>query len=554
MSDGRSDGWRGRLPSPAASYELTRIDLLRGARWLRGEGIWMLFLLVTGAFCVFIGWLLFTASRTAAETMVTGGEPAEWLVLGVGVVWVFLTGFLTLDAAGSNGELDHDGHYLTRRSVADVAGGKLLAAACKFAVYAVGFAVAVGGGFVAGTGRPTAALGVFAAAVVATATATAVGYPLGLASRGIARRSTRLAIVAKLLGGALFIAYLVLSITGEMIELVLRARPALTAPPLTWLADLAFLSVPGSGAPLSGAIAAVLFGGFVTLLGTLAAIPAARYAWLADTARPADADVIATEPPAHGFESLLRPLSRSPAALAVASTTLLRTVRALSQLIFVAPPLLGAIPLAEGLFATGTLPWYAPWAVVWYGAWAAGTALALNPLGSQGGALTTLLLAPARGRAVVAGYVVAATAPVAPVTALVAVAAATRAETAAPLLLAPAAVVAVAAGAVVAVGIGTVFPRFETMDLTGGTSALPPSKVAYVLFSGLATLLVVAVATITDDLARTLVAVLLSRLRWVHIAPETVELIAWLVVGGCVVAVPLAYRTAVRRIDGFTLA
>jgi hypothetical protein len=286
-------------------------------------------------------------------------------------------------------------------------------------------------------------------------------------------------------------------------------------------------------------------------------VPAARYAWTADVARTGDASETTPDPPANPIDALLGVVCRAPATRGVASTALLRAARSPLQFVFVAPPLLAAIPLVESALTTGTLPGYAPWFVVWYGAWVAGAVVPLNPLGIQGAALPSLLTAPAEGRHVVHGHVVAAALPAAPLTAGLAVAAGVLAGSSGATLaaLAPVSVVAVAVAATLAAGIGSVFPRFEGVDLGSARSAVPPSKLAYTLFSTLLTVLVVAAAVVADPAVRALLAALFS--AWlpfgVDVGADALVVAGWGLLAGGVALVPLAYRTAVCRVAAYRL-
>jgi hypothetical protein len=119
-----------------------------------------------------------------------------------------------------------------------------------------------------------------------------------------------------------------------------------------------------------------------------------------------------------------------------------------------------------------------------------------------------------------------------------------------------ASVAAVVVGAILAAGIGSIFPRFEALDFGGARQAVPPNKLAYTLFSSLLTVLVVPVAVVADDTAREITAFLLSEWLPFGVDPGTdaVTVFSWIVLVAGVVTVPVAYRTAVRRIDTFQLS
>lgn len=553
-----SDGLGSLLPVPSRSVEVARIDLLRGYRWVRHQHLWLAFTAVVGVMGALFLAQTYAIATDVGTALAAGDGLPTWLVMATGVVWLFLAIFLAGDAFGTNGDLDHDGQYLTIRPAADVIGGLLLSAAVKFSAYTIGLGLAGGAGLVVGTGSPLPLVGIAAAAVIIPATATAVGYPIGLALKGVVRRSENLGRVATLLGVGIGLAYVTLSVTGELVSLIVQLHPVLTSPPLVWFGHLAFATTPSSGVPAAGVLALIGVTPLVVVGGTILSVPIARYAWLADQAHTIDdGDTDLPTAPDSRLDALLGVIFRAPATRGVASTTLRRAVRSPFQFVFIAPPLLAGILFVETAVTTGTVPWYVPWFVVWYGAWAAGAVVPLNPLGNQGATLPALLTSPARGRHVVHGNVVAATFVAAPPTIAIALGAGYLAGSGLPVLavLALASVAAVAGSAVLATGIGSVFPRFERLSLDGSRQAVPPSKRAYTIFSMTLSTVVLAVAVAADETARVLGSALLS--QWLpfgfDVGVGTVVLLGWVIVGSAILSLPLAYRLAVRRLDTYRL-
>jgi ABC-2 type transport system permease protein len=551
------------IPSPRIAVELARVELRRGGRWVAAQDFWLLYGLVSVFGLAFGSWRAFLLGQDTGAALVAGNS--TWFLSGGagtlwGVVWLFMVGILAVDALGSNGDVPNDGHYLTIRPSADLAAGKLLAAACKFAVFVFTPAVACYLGIAVARDTPLPLLGGLAAATVTVISATAVGYPLGLVVKGVVRRSGALTRLKPALAAAVATAYVAVIATGEATTVIRWVEPLLRAPPLGWLADLSLVTTPGAAVAPTSALAALIASLTIAVLGMVLAIPAARYAWHADRVQPADADNDSdgATTPSHRGTALLGAVTRRPATRAVASTTLLRVYRSPLQLVFVAFPLVTAIPLGESLVTAGTLPWYTPWLAVWYGAWAAGAAIPLNPLGNQGATLPSLLTAPADGRHVVRGHVVAAALPVALPTVGVAVALGVAEGRSVPELAAVgvAAVAAVLAASVLAAGIGSVFPRFEAVDFGGARRAVPPSKVAYSVFSTMLTLAVFSGAVLLDDLVADLGALVVSRWLPFGLDVTTGELttVAWVVVAAAALSVPVAYRIAIRRVDGYRLS
>ncbi|WP_220132770.1 hypothetical protein [Halorhabdus salina] len=553
-ADGRVLG--DRVPSLRQTWELTRVDLLRGYRWVRQQDFWLAFTVLMGILSVFFLLETYAAAKTVGSTLATGAAPPAWLVMATSVLWVFLTVLLVGDGLGSNGDLDHDGHYLTIRPAADVVGGKLLAAAAKFSVYTIGLGVAAAAGLIAGTGSPLPVLGIAVAAAIIPATAAAVGYPIGFALKGFIRRSKNLQRLTTVLGVGLGIAYVTLSVTGELLTVVDRLQPVLESAPLAWMGHLAVATTPGAAVDMTDVLVLLVLAPIVVVGGTILSVSAARYAWLAEGAPSTDSEEgpLPTAPESQ-LDAIFDVSCRAPATRGVASTTLRRAVRSPYQFVFVAPPLVAGIVFVEGAVTTGSVPWYVPWFVVWYGAWAAGAVLPLNPLGNQGAVLPTLLTSPARARHVVHGNVIAATIVGAPLTAAVAVGAGYLASSSAPVMagLGVASVVAVTVSSIVATGLGSVFPRFEAISFDGSRQAVPPSKRAYSLFSLTLSLLVIAVAVVIDETARAIGAIVLS--GWlpfgIEIGSQTLGAIASVVLLGGTIGIPIAYRVAISRIDAY---
>lgn len=552
---------RDALPDPRAAVELARVDVKRGVRWVLGQDFWLLYGAVSALGFALVALFAFDVGCDAGAALASGGS--AWFLDGGAatawsVVWLFSAAMLAFDAFSTNGDLDNDGHYLTLRPASDLAGGKLVSAAAKFGPMVAVPVVACYAGLALGAGTPAPFAGAAAALLVTVLSATAVGYPVGLAVKALVRSSSLLTRLKPLLGGALVVAYFGVMASGEFTDVVAALRPALRAPPLGWLGSLSLSTTAGAGTGLSAVAGAVTVGVAATALGSVLTVPAARFAWTTDRAQPTgDADE-PVAPPSHAVDRVLGVLARSQATRAVASTALLRVYRAPLQLVFVAFPLIAVFPLAEFVLESGTVPWYVPWAVVWYGAWAAGATLPLNPLGDQGTGLPTLLASRATGREVVHGYVLAAALVAAPITVVGAAALGVAAGYTALELagVVAGALAATVVACVLAAGVGSLFPRFEAVGFAGSREAVPPSKVAYGAFSTSLTLTVASVAVVANDLARDLVAVLVSRalpFGWT-VSAATVRPVAWAVIVVVAVATPAAYRLAQRRLGDYRLA
>ncbi|MDL0127494.1 hypothetical protein, partial [Halobacterium salinarum] len=371
---------REAVPDAEAAVELARVDLVRGYRKLRGQDFWLLY----GALSA-VGFALITVyayslghdtgvALAAGETpwFAAGGAATAW-----SVAWLFTVAMLVVEAVGSNGDLDNDGHYLTLRPTADITAGKLASAAVKLAGFMLFPALGLALGLSLGLGTPVPVLGVVAAATVTVTSAAATGYPVGFLLKGVVRRSNVLTQLKPVLGVGIGLGYFAVMLTGEFTTAIDALRPVLRAPPLCWLGDLSLATTPGVTPGATGVAGAFALGVVVAGAGVLLAVPAARYAWRADGMASTESDGEPTTAPDHAVDRLLGVLTRAPATHGVASTALLQIYRSPLRLVFVAFPLVGAIPVGEQVLAGGTVPRYAPWLAVWYGAWAGGAALPL---------------------------------------------------------------------------------------------------------------------------------------------------------------------------------
>ena len=561
-----SSSRRGRFPSPSVSATVARVELRRMFRRIRAQDVWLALVALGSLTVLAVLPLAFDVASEWGGTLASGdAAPASTVSLLVASGWVFVLAMGVVAGVGSYGEIDEPAGMLTVRPPKDVAGGLLLMNAVGYVPYVVvpfgvGFA-----GLAAGAGTPLPLVGGLAATAALLASAMAVGYPVGLALKGAIRRSTWLSRLKPVVGAVVAVAYFWVTFAGHLPALVDALSPVLGGPPLVWLGDLALVTTPGAdGSPL-GAAAALGLSVAVVPVGTLATVRAAEFAWFADerrdTGEEAEPDAEGTAAPSTrptGSTRLgdaLGLVCRRQGTAGVAATTLVRAYRAPLQLLFAAVPLLFALPMVEGVLASGTVPSYAPWFAMLYGAWVAGVAAPLNLLGNQGATLPGLLTSRASGREVVHGHLLAVVAPVAPVAAVLSGAAA-RASGRSPaetVGFAALALVVVTGGAVVAAALGARFPRFDGIDVTADRTATPPSKVAFALYSVLAVLGVSAAGVLTDEFYRVVIHSLLApRLPFgLSLSVAGLERVALGAAVVLVATVPAAYVLAVRRVSGY---
>ncbi|MFB6075146.1 MAG: hypothetical protein ABEJ89_09045 [Haloarculaceae archaeon] len=505
------------------------------------------------------GYLAFTlGSALAAGEVAADPAGATAAARGViGVVWVVSGVILAVRAVGQRGTLTNAEGILTVVQTEEAVGGLLTAEWVYLLLWALGPTVGVGVGLALGTGALWPAIGLPLALALVGAAAVTAGYAVGLTVRHVVTRFPFVARHKSLLIVVVFLAYLAAITTGSLNNVIVALFEPMAASPLGWFADLALLGVPGLAAdPLlaagSLATAAVLVaaGGFVT-------VRVARAHWFADPALAGEETPRApTETPDDTLgRALERVLARPTGALVALAWR--RAVRAPLKLLYAAYPLFFGVGIAADIVQTGAVPAYLPYGLLAFAAWAAGVAFTLNPLGDQGSVLSTTLISRVRGRQFVAAHLLAGLIVTVPLgTALVA--AAGVLSPLAPAVVAGLTVatpVVMVAAAALSVGIGTAFPRFEATNVTRSMEAVVPSRWAFVLFSLHVSLTTVAVGLVTEPIARTVAAALVSFALpfGLTVSPDAVYWSSVVVLAALLVAPVASYRYAVRRFETYTL-
>lgn len=554
---------RGRFPDPRMSWLIGATEARRYWRKLRGQDLW---LIVAGFGLLVLVLMLpvvFLMVRDLGADLIAGDAPTDLVSLGFVAAWLAFLAFGLLSGVGSEGEADDQDGLLSVRPPKDVAGGLcvyIMLGYLPFAALPVAVATA---GFAAGVGDAVAAVGILAAAAVMFVTATLVGYAIGLHLKGVIRRSPGLSRAKPLLGLAVVFGYFYLAFTGELWAALTWTADVLTATPLGWLGELALVTTPGGGASMSEAAAAVVAAVVVVPLSVLAAVHGGEYAWFAELPAVEDDGPGRTRDDHHRStgERVVRALARAGVdapTRGIAAVVLVRGYRAPLQLAYVLVPFLFLLPVFDQLVRLGEVPDWMPWLVVLYGAWAAGVGFPLNILGNQGATLPRLLTAPVGGRQLLAGYVLASAIVFVPITVALAVGAGVLADRppVTLVLLAVSAVVAVVAGCVLAAGIGAMFPRFSSIELTGNTEAVLPSKTAFAVYSIIAVLATSSVGVLADSLYRDIMAMLITDVLPLDMTVSaTALLVAGVFIAGAVaLALPAAYAVGVSRLDAYRIS
>lgn len=553
-----------RWPAIGVGLRIAQTKARRTARKVPEQDVYLASLIVGMLGILLVLPLVFDASRSAGAALADGDAGPIgiwWDVAALG--WLGLAGYAALIGIGDDGEPDEPA-ILAIRPAEDVVVGLTIVAAGWGALFVLPPVAVAYVGLSVGVESPFPAIGAVAAVLGALLSSAAVGYPAGIAIKGFIRRSPWLERIKPLLGGLLAVAYFGIIFTGEAGTAIDVVRPLVLESPLSWLGDLALASTPGADASALRAVGALAICCLLFPLGLLAGGVTAQYAWYADQSTSAGDDpeaegagAIARLALGDRIERTFEAVTPTRTIAGVATVALRRAYREPIQLLFAAVPLVGAIPLFETLLATGSLPWWTPWVVIAYGAWVAGTTFPLNVLGVQGSTLPAVLVSRSRGRDVVAGTALGAALLLAPVTAVLAVAAGIVADRSTIALagIAAGAVAAVVAATVLATGIGTLAPRLDAIDISAERSAPLPSKTAYALFSLTLVVGVIGTAALAEEPARAILAVLLGDVLpfGLDVTAAQLHTIAWIAVPLVALAVPASFVVAARRVEQYRL-
>jgi hypothetical protein len=324
------------------------------------------------------------------------------------------------------------------------------------------------------TGRPVTLVTVTVAGALALAGAVAVGYAAGLAAKVTVGAARSRGVHWSAVAGAFAVPVVgVAAVGGDLLSTPETLLAAVAGLPPGRLADLGLVSL---GAAPASAVGAALGSVAVTGVAGALAVVLSERVWFADGD---DRQAVAVHPGGLGGTAVPGVDDR---AAAVCRVVWLRAWRAPVKLVYVLYPVGGVLAILLDPTTTrvaAVLFGYVPT----YAAWAGGAGLALNPFGDQGVGAAATALSTAPGAVLARGYLLAAAVPG---TALGAVAvlgfglAAALPVESVLVGLAGATAVSVTAGAV-AVAVGTRFPGYDGVDVSG-TTVVKPSFAASSLY------------------------------------------------------------------------
>lgn len=324
--------------------------------------------------------------------------------------------------------------------------------------------------------------------VAAVLAGTTVGFTLGLGLKRVAatwafarRHRTGLALSVSL---SFPVGYAVLAARPPLSR---RVAAVVGGLPIGWPADAALVVAPGAaGVPARGVLG----------LAGLVAVPVLAHplvgrlagtVWFGD--RPDRGEDPARGPGRLGaLEAGLGrgPLRRLPRTTrVVAVKQLRRAVRAPFTVQYASVGVFALLAEVQAVVRTGVVPARLPVFVALAGAWAAGTMLALNPLGNEGPVLPATLTTGLDARPFLLGLALASLVVVVPPTVLGVVVVGLLAPVSLGTVLAVAAAVpALCAGAVgVAARVGVRYPRLEATTVGRDRTVVVPSPYAVGAFS-----------------------------------------------------------------------
>jgi ABC-2 type transport system permease protein len=524
-------GWLGHalrvgLVEWRRSVRATRADAARLAIY----GIGALF----GLLALGLGvYLLVVVADDLSGLVVSDGARGN-----LALFWLFLAFIVGQRAVSLYDRVDAEALVLTTVSARTAAVGLVVAETLRaLTLLAVPVAVLTGA-FVYATGALAPLVAVPFAVTCFLATAVAVGVTLGWTAALLVARVPFVARHKTALGGVLVLGFFGVYMAFQLSAVGIPVDVAvLAALPPGWVADLLVAGSPVGWSATRAAAAAVGGPLAVAGLGAVATRVATAY-WYTDPVDPTDdgdrgravgdaaaAERDAADPPARDRDALaaaIAPLSMpalgSGPARRVAQLALVRTRRQPARLSFLLAPLavVGSTLVSYAGASGGVGLGLAPVVLALTLAWLSGAAFGLNPLGDEAPVLPATLLSTVGGRRFVRGLCLPGLLVGVPLATLVTaggVVAAGHEPLDAAGLVGLALVLSLAAVGL-APGVGTRFPRFDSVTVGRSREVIPPALSAVIVYSlglGLAGG-VAAVSLLAPDAARALVAGLVSAL------------------------------------------
>lgn len=548
-----------------ASFAIARTETRRSVRVTAGNRTKLL--LTLGIVALALGPLLAVGMLllpTAGELLADGDlGPFDATAVtgfatgGVALAWIFLALLATLRTVTTVADIDRPECLLVSTSLRNVVLGVVGAELLRFGLWLFPLLFVLSAAFAYGFGSPLPVILVLTVTGVLLLTAIPVGFVVGVWIRHVLVTFEPIARYRSLLFVGVGVAYFAAIATGWFDAIIDWLFHLLADSPLGWPGHILLASVPGAS-PSTGALVGVGLGaGLLLVTAIKAGTISAGIHWHADPARTETSVVEAKQSTrlsgvlSYGFERQTR---------AVSLTAIRRTKRAPVRLLYVAYPLLGLIFIVDEIIQAGQIPAYVAVLLCAYVVWGSGALFTLNPLGDAGRALPAVLTSTITGRQMTVGLAGAGAlfgVPIAILTLLL-VAIASPLSVQAVVLLGVGTVAGAVVTPVLATGIGTLFPRFGSVRVTGKREAVMPSKTAFVVYTLTIGLPLGAAALLYTDSQATLaslLSLLVSLLPAIDatIPTVTITVVAWGILLFGLVAPFVSYRYAVRAFDDCTV-
>lgn len=473
---------------------------------------------------------------------------------GGGLFWLLIVAMTAIRSATRVADLEPRAFLLVTTTGRQIVPGLFVAEFLRLGSWIVPASLLVAIG--AGLGSRSLTIVVVGPIIVGflLAAAIPVGFLIGCVTRDVltvSRWAARLRVPVVLL---LAVFYVISLITGHAQRIVETGIQALPETPFSWPMEPLLIALPGLEGDPVRALGGVGWMVGIAVISAVLALSIAERHW--------HREPLSTPPRRTKFngQTLERLTGRllDPPARGICITTLRRTWRAPVRTLYVVYPLFAALVLVAGVIREGVLPGSIVVALCLYVIWGTGALLALNPLGDLRAVLPLVLPSPVDGRSVMKGYLSAGGLIGVPVVILTAI----GGGLISPLnnlqvaLLTSGAVVGTVLAPVLAAGIGSLFPRFGSVQVTAKTKAIMPSKLA---FAGYTLTLMLPAAAAVALASPTVIHGITGGFEWVltyldadgTVSTTWVRLLLLIPLAGGLGSTLLAYRYAVRRYNSF---
>jgi hypothetical protein len=465
-----------------------RQEFRRTVRALRGDRARLVLvgggILFFGALTGLGAWLVLRFAGGLGPVPLTDGLRGS-----IGIQWLFAVFIFAQRAGSRHDRIDNETLMLTTVSVRSILVGVIGAELARALAYLALPVVLLGGAFAYATSSPLTIPALGLALGLALMTAALAGYAIGLTANLLVARVRFVARHKTALAGVIVVAFFGLYFAAQnFVGSGVTATLGLL--PISWFADLALAGSPVVVSPARAAVVAV--GSLVWIAGCgYAAERLATAYWFGDAvtndiveanARVDTGD--ASDPLAAAVWPMRLPPVAQPTRR-VAQRAVVIARRNPSRLSFLLLPLVFLASFLSGAIQDGGLFAILPPLVPVFGAWLAGGAFGLNPLGDEGAVLPATLVSLASGRQYAYGLALPGLVLGLPlVVTLTALTGALGPFTPVEVsLLVVAGVVLTVAAVFGAPAVGMTFPRYDPISVRRDHEVVPPSLGGVVVYS-----------------------------------------------------------------------